>query len=363
MRFFSIKNQEESLLKSVKKRWLPSRCGLILDSQRHFHPVWKVDSNVFDLFFAGIEKRSGLSLGRRLAHAASESEEWISILSKVSFPKSRNLGKWNKTRRDWYERGLGDFQLIDDKGEIKVLIKYPLNGPLCSGILSSNWEKATSKRHKFRWNHDKFESLILIMVEDDIEIPKPSKIHLQWFNETVEFLDQEFHGFWDSLEFESDKYLTIMGRRFAMINQDTILRFENYFLPYLSETYEQGTNSFVWEGIEKNRSMLWSIFSDSIRGIFYDQGHHILISESNDWINVSKRHLARQGLGIIESVTPIDDFGGIEICFNSCYHPALFCGVISGCWERANGRSVLCKFFSKDECNIVRLMSSHENSS
>jgi hypothetical protein len=154
-----------------------------------------------------------------------------------------------------------------------------------------------------------------------------------------------------------------MGRRFAMINQDTILRFENYFLPYLNEIFESRDDCYQWEGIDEKRSLLWSIFSDTIREIFYNQGHHILISGGKDWINVSKRHLAKQGLGRIESIDFIDDFGGIEISFSSCFHPALFCGVMSGCWERANGRSVRSSFSYKNNSNIVRLVSLNEISS
>ena len=56
MRFFGSKNQEESLLMRIERRWKPSNCGLILDSQKIFHPVWRVDSIVFDLFLSGIEK-------------------------------------------------------------------------------------------------------------------------------------------------------------------------------------------------------------------------------------------------------------------------------------------------------------------
>ena len=106
MRFFASNNKDESLLLNIKKRWIPSECGLILDSQKIFHPVWRVDAILFDLFISGIEKRSGLSLGRRLAHASSESEEWISSISRTSFPKGRNPERWKKTRIDWFERGL-----------------------------------------------------------------------------------------------------------------------------------------------------------------------------------------------------------------------------------------------------------------
>ena len=360
MKFFGKGISNDSLVTGIKKRWLTSNCGLILDSKRNYHPVWRVDSILFDDFLSGIERRSGLSLGRRLAHASSESEEWISIVSNNSFPKGRNPKRWKNTKLDWLERGIGNFELLDDDSETRLLIKYPINGPLCSGVFTANWEKATGKRHKFRWNHNNVESLILMISEDHMKIPRPSPISPSWFYEKPVISQNEDIDFWDSLEVESDKYWSIMGRRFAMINQDVILRFESYFLPYLEEIHEGRKESYSWADIDKKRSLLWTIFSDTIREIFYSQKHHILISENTDWVNVSKRHLERQGLGKIDSVSPIDEFGGIEVSFSSCYHPAIFSGIMSGCWERANGRSAKCDFYYGKNSNTIRLVSMNE---
>ena len=360
MKFFSREISDETLVSGIKKRWIASNCGLILDSKRIFHPVWRVDSTLFEDFLSGIERRSGLSLGRRLAHASSESEEWISIISNNSFPKGRNPKRWKKTRLDWLERGIGNFELLDDDGETRFVIKYPINGPLCSGIFTSNWEKATGKRHRFRWNHNNVESLILMISEDNMEIPQPSSIPIPWFYEKPIISQSEDVDFWDSLEVESNKFWSIMGKRFAMINQDVILRFESYFLPYLEEIHEVQRGSYNWAGVDKKRSQLWTIFSETIREIFYNQKHHVLISENTDWANVSRRHLERQGLGKIDSVSSIDEFGGIEIPFSSCYHPAIFSGIMSGCWERANGRSVKCDFYHGKNSNTIRLVSMNE---
>ena len=360
MRFFSREISDDSLILGIKKRWLTSNCGLILDSKRIYHPVWRVDSILFDDFLSGIERRSGLSLGRRLAHASSESEEWMSIVSNNSFPKGRNPERWKNTKLDWLERGIGNFELLDDDSETRFLIKYQINGPLCSGIFTANWERATGKRHKFRWNHNNVESLILMISEDHMKIPQPSAISPSWFYEKPVISQNKDIDFWDSLEVKSDKFWSIMGRRFAMINQDIILRFESYFLPYLEEIYEGRKSSYSWVGIDKKRSLLWTIFSDTIREIFYNQKHHILISENTDWVNVSKRHLERQGLGKIDSVSSIDELGGIEISFSSCFHPAIFSGIMSGCWERANGRSVKCDFYHGKNSNTIRLVSMNE---
>tara|TARA_B100000401_G_scaffold143153_2_gene95152 strand:- start:21950 stop:23044 length:1095 start_codon:yes stop_codon:yes gene_type:complete len=363
MRFFKRKFREYSLENEIKKRWLPSSCGLILDNLRNLHPVWKVESTFFEKFLSGIENRSGVSLGRRLAHASSESEEFLSKISGFPAPKGSNPAKWSDTKLDWLTRGIGNFELLDKSDEIRIIIRYPINGPICTGIFSSNWELATKNRHRFRWTQNKSESLILELSEDDIEIPQPNETTLSWRHVIPEISFEDDEYLWDSLEVESEKYWSLMGSRYAMINQDLIIRFESYYQPYLNDIHEGRFDSFEWEGVDSDKSLLWTIFSDTIREIFYDQAHHILISETDDWINVSKRHLSKQGLGKINYVKSIDNFGGIECSFNSCFHPAIFCGILSGCWERANGRKVKCNFSDNGETNIVRLMSMNEISS
>jgi hypothetical protein len=86
----------------------------------------------------------------------------------------------------------------------------------------------------------------------------------------------------------------------------------------------------------------------------------MLISGNTDWVYVSKRHLERHGLGKIDSISSIDEFGGIEISFSSCFHPAIFSGIMSGCWERANGRSAKCNFSYGKNSNTIRLVSMDE---
>ena len=51
-----------------------------------------------------------------------------------------------------------------------------------------------------------------------------------------------------------------MGSRYAMINQDLIIRFESYYQPYLNDIHEGRFDSFEWEGVDSDKSLLWTIF-------------------------------------------------------------------------------------------------------
>ena len=84
MGFFDFsKKNISNLSESIKSRWIFHTNGLISDSKRNNNLVWKIDINSFENFLAGLERRSGQSLGRRLAHSSSESEEWLILDSKI----------------------------------------------------------------------------------------------------------------------------------------------------------------------------------------------------------------------------------------------------------------------------------------
>ena len=115
MGFFGSKNKISKSSERIKNRWRLQSNGLIIDSKRNNNLVWKVDIDSFELFFSGLESRSGQSLGRRLAHSSSESEEWLMIDSKIKPYSGRNPMKWKNMVLDWQERGLGSFELIDNE--------------------------------------------------------------------------------------------------------------------------------------------------------------------------------------------------------------------------------------------------------
>jgi hypothetical protein len=230
---------------------------------------------------------------------------------------------------------------------------------MCAGIFSAIWELSTRTRHRFRWNQNTSESLMLSLSEDKVEIPSPQNVSSPW-PQDISFSTVEDDDFWDTLMIENSGSWSLMGVRTMMIHQDLIIRFESYFLPYVDDIHEGRIGSCLWRNLDNKKANLWTIFSDTMREIFFDQGHHIIISKEQDWITVARRHLGKNGLGCIDSINTIDDFGGVEISTTSCFHPAIFCGILSGCWERAYGRNVKSEFRIESGTNILKLTSLSE---
>ncbi|MBT3357619.1 MAG: hypothetical protein HN534_02805 [Euryarchaeota archaeon] len=340
MGFFDfIKSKPKSSKDILLNRWKITSNGTYADRYRQDEIAWRVFANSFEIWFQGIEQRTGQSLGRRLAHASAESEEFLlSIGGVLAKPRGRVPSNWIGASKDWSSRGLGKIQLLEDDDEIRLIVNNHPNGPLCAGSLAANWECGTGQRHRFRWSESVGQGLVVDLTLDDVIIPKGKKSELIWRDlSTSTIITEEGQDAFADLEFLDSGYWTIMGRRSLFIHRDLLLKFEEYCLPYLDEIHE-GRSDYTWNGLDEDRALWWTAMADSIREIFYSAGHHIFVSKTEDWLRIAHRHLSHDGLGKISSVSMSDNNGGVEFTIDNTLHPALLSGTLLGCWERAYGR-------------------------
>ena len=303
--------------------------------------AWMVGTGWFELWFQGLERRTAQSLGRRLAHASLEHEEYMLGLGFSSPPAGRDPRSWTQTSLLWETSGLGMFGLLEDDGRSRILVDNPSSGPICSGLIAASWEAATGKRHRFLWNEGKGEGLVVTLTQDDANFPSPEAQNGIWSHPPSELSKQapDNHDNWLDLRIDSPGQWSIMGERRMFVHLDLLLRFEEYCLPYIDGIHEGRSESFSWRGIDSARSAWWSAAADSARERFVSDGHHVLIRNDSDWFQIARRHLSRNGLGEVDSAVPIGDNGDIRLIFSSIFHPAISGGVILGCWERAFGRN------------------------
>ena len=332
--FFKSKSPEEIFT----KRWVPLTDGTIADSEREGEIAWRVSTNSFEKLFQGIEARLGQSLGRRLAHAAAESEEYLLSLKGGSRPRGRDSKSWSGLHRDWMGRGIGKLESLDDGEEIRLLVSGSASAPICAGFATSSWEYLTGQRHRFRWSQSSQEGLVINLELDGATIPQAQKTKQNWLKNYQQIPDlQTASKLIEDLEINEDGRWFLMGIRTMFIHRDLILKFEEYCLPYLDEIHE-GRRDYNWSNLDENRHAWWTVMADTQREIFYSTGHHIFVSDVKDWLMIARRHLSMDGLGKITTSTALDANGGVEFLFGHCFHPALVCGVLLGCWERAYGR-------------------------
>ena len=322
-------------------RW-PLENGIYSDAMRGRNEIaWRVGTGWFELWFQGLERRTAQSLGRRLAHAALEHEEYMIGLGTSDSPTGRDPRTWSRTSLLWETSGLGRFGLLEDEEESRLLIENPSSGPICSGLITASWEAATGKRHRFLWSEGKEDGLVVTLTQDDAKFPSPKPPNLEWKNPSVlsSGKDARSEENWLDLRIDSPGKWSIMGDRRMFIHLDLMRRFEEYCLPYIDAIHDGRRESFIWEGIESTRSLWWSAAADSARERFVSEGHHVLVRNNSDWIQVARRHLSRNGLGEVTLAESTSENGGVTFNFSSTFHPAISSGILLACWERAFGRN------------------------
>ena len=71
--------------------------------------------------FSNLEMKTSLSLGRKIAHASSESEEFLMSLQEDS-PRGKNPRKWKYFSEGRLCRGLGEIEIIEDSPEKTIIL-------------------------------------------------------------------------------------------------------------------------------------------------------------------------------------------------------------------------------------------------
>ena len=333
--FDFFKFEKKSKLLSLNERWIPTSDGMIRDSLRDSKPVWVIGTNVFERWIQGVEERTGQSLGRRLAHAAAESEEFMLRKGKFQIPKGINPDSWLSTLNDWHSRGIGYFNSLDSSDEeTRVIISNPASGPICAGLLASTFEVSSNRRYRFRWVESKKQSLIFSLFPDNSDIPPPEEKLQTWSQEDFQVSNLDL---FDSLELGHNGSWAINSNRCMIIHLDLILRFADNCTTYLDQIHT-GRVDYEFSGLDESEVVMWTAMADSIRDVTFETAPHILISKPNDWKQTAHRHLSYNGLGAIYTAESIDSHGGVKLILDCCFHPAISGGILLACWERAYGR-------------------------
>ncbi len=325
----------------IQKRWVHHEDGTIRDSLRTQAPdnasaIFSVRG--FEFWFHGLEQRLGQSLGRRLAHSALEHEEFMLNTAGLAAPSGRDLSNWADSQRDWQSRGLGRYSSLEDDESTRILIEHPASSAICAGLITASWERATGQRHKFVWSQNAQEGLVVSLEPDHLESPAPNEMPIPWRDSNPGLTDLDrIELAWEDLRIESNSVWSNLQERRMVIHRDLILRFEEFCIPYL-DGIKDGRKNMVWPLEDEQRIAWWTAAADSMRQSVFESGIHILVSQPEDWLNISSRHLGLHGLGKVESASQSDSQGGVELTLNGCFHPALAGGVLLACWERAYGR-------------------------
>ena len=339
--------------------------GLFYDSLYQNEPSWLISTSAFNRWFELIQENLELNLGRRLAHAAADSEE----LRLDLMQRPTGFFKFNKKsvlliNEDWRLRGLGSLKVPSKSSKLEKLdleVHGRLKSSFSSGLANAAWEWVVKKRHRFRWE-DSGKHIALVHLElDDVEIAKPKKTNFEWLvdsNEKVEHIQKNpllkpfelDYGGWE-----------LMGERHAMLSRDFVLRLVDNIATYASECSKPSI-LIDWSvfNLKDNEKMVWDAIAKSSYDLFREGEELFMVAEPENWAGASQAELSDHGLGAIESSRGIDKHGGVELSFSKIFHPAIVTGILMGCWSRSEGRNAKAGWIESESRRRLKITSKSE---
>lgn len=321
--------------------------------RRQGEKIWMLSPRWLNSLFSNLEMRTSLNLGRKIAHASSESEEFLVSLQE-DFPRGKNPRKWKNFSEGRLCRGLGEIEIIEDTSEKTIiLVNRFSSGPMDAGIIASTWEMATGKRHRFRWSESK-DVLMVELTVDELIIPPPQQIEKHW-NGFEEIKANSNTIQWGEVRKLDTGGWEIDGERKIMIHRDLFLRLEEYTFAQITTLTDSREEDYVWKDVIGKRAIWWTAVADSCRQLFSDSERHVMISEAKDWTNSSIRNLSLQGLGRLSNPKLDLENGELESEIVGCFHPAISGGILLGCWERSTGIKGRIEVDSKEGIVTVKI--------
>ncbi len=321
--------------------------------RRQGEKIWMLSPRWLNSLFSNLEMRTSLNLGRKIAHASSESEEFLVSLQE-DFPRGKNPRKWKNFSEGRLCRGLGEIEIIEDTSEKTIiLVNRFSSGPMDAGIIASTWEMATGKRHRFRWSESK-DVLMVELTVDELIIPPPQQIEKHW-NGIEEIKANSNTIQWGEVRKLDTGGWEIDGERKIMIHRDLFLRLEEYTFAQITTLTDSREEDYVWKDVIGKRAIWWTAVADSCRQLFSDSERHVMISEAKDWTNSSIRNLSLQGLGRLSNPKLDLENGELESEIVGCFHPAISGGILLGCWERSTGIKGRIEVDSKEGIVTVKI--------
>ena len=349
------------LIEELMQRFPSLDNGFILDEINQ-QPTWCLTVSGFERWFSELEEILDQTLGRRLAHAAAESEEWhwnqLPPLPKSWFNQDKK--RLSVINQDWNLRGLGQLDILE-KGSVSntIIVANRAFTALAAGIGNAAWECIHEQRYRFQWSDRGAGETVIELTRDSRQIPPPSKSNTGWHDHHGKTCTDTrlFHR----ARFEVEGLWTVEGNRVMMLSRDCLLRFEDLAVAYLSSTERSTDSRTTWDGLNSHEKIvMWDAMAEASRKQFLGAGELVLVASAEHWMDVATRHLSMQGLGRVTKATEIDDYGGVELYLTAALPPAIVTGRLLGCWERAEGRGAQAEWKSTEDGHSIILKNRRE---
>lgn len=328
-----------ALIAAVTARFVHASDGMLRDVDTSDEPHWLVSDAWFRRWFGLLEAVSGQPLGRRLAHAAAESEEWRQRMRGE--PPSPWLGRRKKRlawlNGDWEARGLGEVRLLrEGPEETALVVEGRALTPMSAGMANAGWELLEGQRSRFRWEDQGAEAAVATLTLDPRDIPQPIASKLDWQDRDGDGAVEIGHPLGRVLRDGQGTWL-VDGERHLLLARDLLMRMDQLAAPQIeaAPTSLEHLETEVLDGVWR---WMWKAHVEAARRCFFDDETLVLVAEPEHWFDVGQATLTRAGLGRVGAVHEAGEHGAVRLELPAMLHPGLVSGLLLGAWERAEGR-------------------------
>lgn len=309
--------------------------GNIIDQYGLCWSLWRVDG--LDAWWRFFEETINAPMGRRLANAACDEEEWLLNSGQIDVSgifKKKKMELALKNR--WTRHGWG--QPLSNPFGIE---SSPLT-PIGAGLLQAGIERQHAKRYRMRWE-DKSSNLAMINFT-------PSTAPLVPAGPPPHSLNLQKGQPWNT-EFETA--LKIDGQRHCLLPAGLFRRLEDACAGLVGNI--SSDERAAWP--EKEDGFL-ALAIASYR-LFIAGEELFLAVNSDSWVDCVDSVFGSRGLSSPTIVESIDSNGGIKLTFEFLPFGPISIGYLAGAWTRCEGRPVKVELITEQTRSIVILTSRH----
>lgn len=310
------------------------RNGLIIDNHGNSWYRWRADG--LESWWRMFEEVIDAPMGRRLANAACDEEEWLlnsGVLDFTGLFKKKKIT--NALIERWNLHGWGVPVLKPPSFDSTGLT------PVFAGILQANVERIYSKRYRMRWEEKSAETCVLSLDDSNYPITASKSTG-------VEYTPGKPY------QIEVEKGWRIDG-------------LSHFLLPVgLFKRLQESCAGLV-ANIGEDERQSWPELGDGFlalaiaaKNLFIAGEEIFLAADVDGWIESCNAFFAPLGISTPISAKELDSHGGIEFKFSEIPVLALTAGYLAGAWVRCEGRPVKVEIKSEENIHYITLQSRYE---
>ena len=310
------------------------RNGLIIDNRGNSWYRWRSDG--LESWWRMFEEVIDAPMGRRLANAACDEEEWLlnsEILDFTGLFKKKKIASALVER--WRLHGWGIPELKPPSFDSTGLT------PIFAGILQADIERIKSKRYRMRWQEKSAESCILSLDESNYPI-------------TASKQTGENYSPGNPYQIEVEKGWRIDGLSHFLLPTGLFKRLQDSCAGLVANIGEDERQSWPELG---DGFLALAIAS---KNLFIAGEEIFLAADAEGWMESSRAFFSPMGLSAPVDAKELDSNGGIELKFSEIPLLALTAGYLAGAWVRCEGRPVKVDIKSEGKFQLISLQSRYE---